>query len=267
MNPSINRPRRARLPAPAWCSAALLAVSSALAGAAPGGTDPAPAVQSLTFTNGQEIHAAITGYSLQSRTITLETPGNQRIQVGPRDLTAGSKLKWLSSPAFVQTMRHYNPPADAVAATVRQMAGPVFAVILGGFLSFWLAVALIGGQKRMLRAATTYSKVAALAVLIATATLFVTYSVSKSLGDSPVAPMVQSACLLVGIVAFVSMANSRIGTDYDFSGGTAFGAILLSAGLSVGLGIGLLHFLPLWLGRPGVDVWLTDQLLAPLGLA
>jgi hypothetical protein len=258
----------ARSLAAGWAFAIGLATAAPIASAAPPKKSAEPAtLHTLTLANGDELSASIIAYSLHSRVITLQLINGRTAYVAPRDLTAMSKLTWLTSPAFIENLQNYRPSEKAIASVVERMIGPLAGVFLGGLLSFWLAITFVGGQKRFYRAAKTYSKSVFQALLIALALSAAHYGVAKGLGDSPVAPMIHSALLMVALFAVVTVVSNQIGVDYDFSGWMGFGVMMAGAGIALVLATSTLYLLPRYLEQPGLDDWFTDQLLVPLGLA
>jgi hypothetical protein len=228
--------------------------------------DP-PTLHFLRLANGNELNASIVDYSLQSRVLTLQLINGQTVHVSPRDLTAMSKLTWLLSPAFAQTLQHYQPSDKAIATAIERLALPVVGMLVAVFLFFWWAVTVISGQKRIIRAGKTFMKSGLQVLLIAIALAVAHSSVAKALAESPVAPMLHSILFTVAFCAMIMLASNQIGVDYDLSGWMGFGVILTTAGIGLVIATCTLYLLPRYLERPGLDDWFTDQLLVPLGLA
>ncbi|MCB1092096.1 MAG: hypothetical protein KDL87_11225 [Verrucomicrobiae bacterium] len=229
--------------------------------------DQGPPIQLLKLADGQEVHASITGYSLQSRVITLQRIDGSIFHVAPRDLTAMSKLKWLTSPAFTETLKSYRPTNKALAVVIAKLTTPTLAAFLTGFLSFWMAAGLVSGQKKIGLAMKTYSKSIFISLLISGVTGVAMFAVSDALGDSPVTPMAISAACMAGLIALTLVTSSQIAGDYDLAGTGGFGVVTAATAICGVIAVSVLYLLPRYLNEPGIDDWFTDQLLVPLGLA
>lgn len=224
-------------------------------------------MQSFTLAAGGHLEAAIVGYSLQSRVITMKLPNGQTSYVAPRDLTAMSKLKWLASPAFFDAAKQLRLPEDWLMSVVKNVWGPVLGVMIAGFFCFWGGVSLISGVRTMPRAAKTYGKMLGLGFLVILAAVLAQYALALALKDVAILPMIRSAILVGGFLLALLTAYGQIGNDYVLSGGPQFGVVMATGGIAFTLATVLLYLVPRFLNRPGLDDWFTDSLLAPLGLA
>lgn len=243
-----------------WCPARPLS-------AAPLPRGDASPIHNLRLANGDYLNASIEGYSLQSRVITLRLINGSTTYVAPRELTAMSKLIWLTSPAFQETLKTFRPTNHAIARVIERLVGPAAGVFLAGLLCFWLSAAFFGCQKKLLRATATYSKAIGQTVLIAVVTGAAMLAVSRALEDSPVLPMVHGILGFAGFIAAFFVVSFQTGSDYDISGAAGFGVVALAGGIGLTLATVTLYLIPRFLERPGLDDWFTDHLLAPLGLA
>lgn len=249
-----------------WTIPGLL-IAAPLTATSPVASATEPRIHTLRLANGDLIDGTITGYSLQSRVLTLQLLNGTTTHVSPRDLTAMSKLAWLTSPAFKETLAQYRPSNQAIATAIERIVPPLFAVALAGLLCFWGGVALVGAPKRIGRATLSYLKSLLHAVVLFIALLFALYGVERALGDSPVAPLVHGALLAVAVVATVLILSNQIGNDYDLSTWMGFSIVVTSSGIATLSAVTILYLLPRWMERPGIDDWFTDRLLVPLGLA
>lgn len=226
-----------------------------------------PRIHTLRLANGDLIDATITGYSLQSRVLTLQLINGTTTHVSPRDLTAMSKLVWLTSPAFKETLAQYRPSNQAIAIAIERLVPPLLVTLLAGFLCFWGGVALVGAPKRIGRASLSYVKSLFHAVVLFIALVFALYGVERALGNSPVAPLIHGVLFAVAIIATVLILSNQIGGDYDLSTWMGFSIVVTSTGIGALSAVTLLYLLPRFMERPGIDDWFTDRLLVPLGLA
>ncbi|MCB1232691.1 MAG: hypothetical protein KDN19_20775 [Verrucomicrobiae bacterium] len=226
-----------------------------------------PAVHTWNLAAGGEVEGSLVAYSLQSRIITLELTNGKTVHLGPRDLTAISKLKWLASPAFMDALKRYSVPKDVELTIASNLAAPVIGSILGAFLAFWMAASMVMGNKRITRAVGSFAICVGYFLLVTAITGFALHAISSNLGDSPVAPLMHAVALSFGLVAMAIILSCRIGSDYGESGIVGLGT--LSVALINGLILATItvYLLPRFLEAPGIDDWFTDRLLAPLGLA
>ena len=228
--------------------------------------DP-PAIQTWELATGGTVEASIVGYSLQNRIITLQNKEGSTAHIAPRDLTALSKLKWLTSPVFITTIRGYQPPKVASLTVASALVSPALGTLLGAFLAFWFSVSMVNGQKMLRRATITFSICVLYVIIIGASAAFMLRGISIGLGDSPVAPMIHSAVLVGSVVALIAIISNRIGGDYGTSGGSGFGIVMVGLGIGLIMATVTLYVLPRTLEQPGLDEWFTDRLLMPLGLA
>lgn len=215
----------------------------------------------------REIVGSIEGYSMQSRVISLRQPGGLVVHVSPRDLTAASKWQWYGSPEFREVARSQPLDSRELLRISKILAGPAAGVLFGAFLSFWASLSLFSGQTRMLRAAKSYLKAAGISLVIGAAAVFTAQACAMGLSGSPVAGPARDTILVAAVIVALLVVTSQVATDYDLAGLNSFASVAAGA-LILFLGSGVtLYLLPRLLERPGLDDWVTDRLLAPLGFA
>lgn len=216
---------------------------------------------------GGEIDAALVAYSMQSRMLTLRTQTGSTAYVGPRELTAVSKLRWLTSPIFFEALRSYRFPQGAGLHATQILFAPTFILLLGLFLCFWIGTGMVTGEKRFAVAAMSFGWSVLWVVGLSIALAFSLHSISVALGDSPIAPAIGTATIAVFAVGTAVILSGRVASDYSESGVTGAGAVAASGAIALVFAVIALYAVPRVLGQPGIDDWFTDRLLVPLGLA
>lgn len=229
-------------------------------------TTAPPVVQTWTLINGNQVEGALVAYSMQSRIITLRIASDRIAHLTPRDLTALSKLKWLSSPVVIKAIQSYRWPDGWGWTLAEALAAPVMGILLGGYLCYWLAAGLVMREKRAALAATSFLRSLLRVALIVCLTGFMVHAANVALGSSPLASAVRGVALAFGVVATFILISFQTGGDYAQSAVMGLGTVL--TGLILGTLLGAVGFflLPQALGQPGLDQWLTNRLLNPLGL-
>ncbi len=225
-----------------------------------------PAVHTWRLASGDKVEGALVAYSMQSRIITLQLHDGRRAHVAPRDLTALSKLKWLASPVFLDALSQYRFPDGAVFHVIEGLAAPVTGAFLGVFLSFWMGVSMVIGEKKVGKAAFSFLRCVLYVAVVIVALGFVLHAISLSLGDSPLAPTIHGFVIVAAFVAFLLVTSFRVASDYGESGAMGFGAVMTGLVSGLILATVTLYLLPRFLEQPGLDEWFTDRLLSPLGL-
>ncbi len=225
-----------------------------------------PAVQTWTLVNGKQVEGALVAYSMQSRLITLKLRDDRTAILTPRDLTTLSKLKWLTSPIVVKAIQSYRWPDGWRWTLAKALAAPTTGLSLGAFLVFWLSASLVMGEKRFGQAAASFLRCLLYVALIGCVTAFMIHATHVALGNSPLSPVVRGAALCFGLVAALIMVSCRVGGDYAQTAAMGLGTVLTGLVLGCLLATGGFFLLPHMFEQPGLDQWLTDRLLSPLGL-
>ena len=240
--------------------------ASLLAGSGTQGSSSAPQ-QSWTLADGTQIQASLENYSLQTRLLSFELPSGEIIQEPPSNLTALSKLKWLTSDAFLAAVENYRPPEGAALTVATRLGLPVLVLLTGVFFTFWAGIAIVSGERKLKPAAFAFLKSIFWAIAIVILTGIALRIVAESFGTSPIAPFFQTLLIGGGVLAIVGLASFQVGSGYGLSGGSGIGAVLLGGTITLITSVVTLYLIPRFLQRPGIDDWFTDHLLMPLGLA
>lgn len=224
-------------------------------------------VQNWTLADGTKVQASLVDYSLNSRIISLRHPDGHTSQIHPQDLTALSKLKWLSSDAFLRAVETYQPPEGAAFTVFSRLAIPVTIFVIGFFLAFWFGAATISGERKVKPAFFAFIKSGFATLIVLAIAGFALRAVAEAFGTSPMAPFFQMTIAGGALLSILALASFQVGGGYGLSGGAGIGAVMLSCSVAFVFSAITLYLLPRVLQRPGIDDWFTDHLLAPLGLA
>jgi hypothetical protein len=220
-----------------------------------------------TLANGEQIQASVVAYSRQSKILTLELPNGAWVHIAPRDLNGASKLQWLFSDPFIQSLSGYSMPGKARMALLRTFGAIGAGAVLALFLAFWISVTFIKGNKSLRRALLTFLKITAVTLGVIVLGWGVHWGLDSLASQTVMADFVTSAILGVSLALVLFLACRFVGHDYGSStwdGITTLGLMtLLFAIGSLVMFIGL----PRLLNQPGIDEWLTEQVLTPMELA
>lgn len=229
--------------------------------------NPGHALKNWKLANGEHLQASIVGYSRHNRVITLELPSGKRVHLAPRDLAGAGKFNWLTSDAFLISLSGYQVPDKAALPLVQTILGVSIAGLLGLFLAFWAAVAILTGQRSPRRAATVFGKFILTSTVIGLIGIVAAWVLGKSLDHTTLVAIAISTVYLITIALTLAKTCRIIGNHYGTSEWTGiqalFFALILFAAGSVVVVIGL----PRAMNQPGIDDWLTEQVLTPMELA
>lgn len=232
-----------------------------------GNRDSSPSEQSWTLADGTRLRASITEYNLKTRLVSLRQSNGNLLRISPRDLTAMSKLKWLTSAAFMDAIQNYEAPRGALPVFIKRASLPLLGLLLGLFLAFWLGAAAVSGERKIAPALGAYFKSLLWAVTVLLLTAFALRAVADSFGASPMAPFFQALLVGVALLSILGLASFQVGSGYGLDGGSGIGAVMLGAAIAFSVSVFTFYVVPRFLQRPGIDDWFTDRLLSPLGLA
>jgi len=217
--------------------------------------------------DGKQIQASIIGYSRHNRVITLELPSGNRVHLAPRDLAGAGKFNWLTSEAFLISLSGYRVPDKAALPLVQTVLGVSIASLLGLFLAFWAAVAILTGHRSFRRATVVFGKVILISLLIGTIGLALAWALGKFLNHNLYVTFGISIVYLATIALTLALTCRTIGNHYGASEWTGIQALFFAALLFAGGSVVVVLGLPRAMNQPGVDDWFTEQVLTPMELA
>jgi hypothetical protein len=224
-------------------------------------------IQNWILANGDPVHAAIVNYSRQSRIITLELPNGKQVHVAPRDLTGASKFQWLTSDAFIQSLSGYKMPSQASLPLIRTFLGIFIGAVLGLLLAFWIAVSVLTGHRSVRRAIRAFSKITLCSLGIAITGLGLAWGIGNFFSHSSFETLLISIVYFVTLGLMLAITCRIVGREYEASEWVGIQTLVFVVFL---FGVSSLVFfigMPRALNQPGIDEWLTEQVLTPLELA
>ena len=224
-------------------------------------------IETWTMRDGRQIHATIKSYNLTTKILTLETPDFHTSHVSPRDLTGASKLRWLKSDAFLLALSTYQPPEGSGAFVLRLFGAIVLTALLFVFGTFWLTTAIFTGERQMRHAARVFLRGLLITILFASVAAFFAWFFDRFAGHLRSVQILGSAVVVVTFLLCIIQIAKTLSGYFSIS---RLSALLVMAAHTVLTGLAVFFFfymLPILLNREGVDDWLTDSVLVPLGLA